>query len=368
MNRSALGLGLAFVMLVGAGGLVLDATALRPSPRAHAYRPLPDVPRPPGEALYLPQVHAAADFDLAADRLYLLDPLTPAVHQVALGTGGPKYLGSFGRRGGGPGEFTNPTGIAVLDSPARVAVIEPGRIHTFTPAGDYLSSVAPDLPCLMARPRLGGGRSGLYVHGDCVRRGIGADTMVAMLFWSPDGEHLRELAAEARFTLDGSWGHPFGASVAWSEGPEALHVFGNGTTPCVTEVVEAGATPQVTRRCNDAMRAYRLDLSRATRATLERMRQRSPVLGRAVRIPAVHPYYTRPVVLGGSPALLRGFSEDSTVLRSFGATTDLAVLPFTGMVGCRRGVCLGVEDRTTGTRLRLYRIEGGTTSVARVDR
>lgn len=363
-RNTLLGLCLAAVMLAGAGGLALDeATRDRFGLRAPTYRPALETPRPVGEALYLPQVHAVADFDVAGDQLYLLDPLAPAVHRVGLSFDGATHLGSFGRRGGGPGEFSSPTGIAVLAAPPRLAVIEPGRIHTFTLEGEYLSSIAPDLPCLMARPRLGGGRRGMYVHGDCLRRGIGTDTMVAMLFWSPDGERYDELVAESRFTLDGRWGNPFGASVAWAEGPADVHVFGGGTWQCLTEVVEDAEPPRTVRHCSDAMRPHRLELSRETRASLERMQRRSPVLQRVIRIPDNHPYYTRALVLDGLPAVMRGYSEDSTVLRKFGSATDLAVLPITDMLGCRRGVCVGIEARTAGTRLRLYRLDGGALAI-----
>ena len=355
-RKTLLGLCLVAVMLLGAGGLMLDETTRdRIGWGVQAYRPAPGTLRPTGELLDLPDVQAVADFDVAGRVLYLLDPQVPAVHRVGLSPEGPTYLGSFGRRGGGPGEFSRPTGLAVLASPPRLGVIEPGRIHIFALDGEYLSSLAPDLPCMMARPRLGGGRRGIYVHGDCLRRGIGTDTMVAMLFWSADGERYMELAKEPRFTLDGGWGNPFGASLAWAEGPADMHVFGSGTMPCVTEVMEDAETPRTVRRCDPAMQPYRLDLARETRASLEQMRRRNPLLQQAIRIPDRHAYYTRALVVDGLSGVLRGYSEDSTVLRSFGSATDLAVLKVTDMLGCRRGVCVGVEDRTAGTRLRLYR-------------
>ena len=56
--------------------------------------------------------------------------------------GGGRYIGAFGRKGEGPGEFESVDGLAVL-SDGRVVVWDAGlrRLSVFSETGDHLSSV-----------------------------------------------------------------------------------------------------------------------------------------------------------------------------------------------------------------------------------
>jgi len=255
--------------LLLAGGLGLGGVAVTDAlggwvSRPASFRPGSTAARPAADTVTVPDALAVRDFDAGDERLYLLDPLAPAVHVLARTATGWQLAGQFGAEGAGPGEFSNPTGLAVLGD-GRVAVIEPGRIHFFTGEGDYLESVAPSLPCGMPLPRVSAAHRGLFVHGTCLRVGGASDTMMAVLTWSDTGEDYELVASDPRFTTDGSFGHAYGSEVALSEG-SSHYLFGAGSTPCVYRIVEGDSLPRATRQCEQHWRPYRLDLDRATRA------------------------------------------------------------------------------------------------------
>lgn len=346
------GVVLAALIVLAAGGLALDGAARTGRlGGAVRYAPAAGVPRPAGIVMHAREMLSARDFDVAGPRLFVLDPLRPAVHELRLGESGWSHQASFGRRGGGPGEFSTPTGIAVLRAPERLAVIEPGRIHFFDLDGRYLESVAPELPCALPLPRIGSAARGLFVHGNCLYRGAAADTMMAVLFWSADGRAFRLAASDARYSVDGRFGSAFGTESALAEGPAHLHAFGSGSTACVQVVEEGEGVPRTRRICDSALRLHRLELSARTRERVEAARRRSPVAASALRLPPAHPPYAQLLVDGSGVALLRGWSEDSVVLRRFASQQDLAVLPRDGLVGCRRGGCLYARPAESGVTL-----------------
>ncbi|NJD11637.1 MAG: hypothetical protein FIB01_14785 [Gemmatimonadetes bacterium] len=341
-------------ILLGVAGLLAAAGARVAGGKAVSYRPAASVPRPRALAVQLRGAFAVRDFDGEGERLYLLDPLAPAVRVVRFANGQWQAAGVFGRQGGGPGEFSTPTGIAQLPD-GRVAVAEPGRIHFFTADGVYLESTAPSLPCPVPLPRVAGSRHGIFLHGSCLRVGGATDTMQMVLFWSPDGRTFREVARDPRFTTDGRFGTAFGADAGYSDGPgEGL--FGAGSTACLYRITEPDGVPAAARRCDRDLRRFRLALSPRTRAGIEARRRRSPAAASALRVPAVHPPYVERVVLPSGAAWLRGYSEDSLVLRLVGDSRDLAVLPYQGLIGCRRQGCLWSELGTEGVQVRFIPI------------
>lgn len=341
---------LALVALSGLCGLVVLAAVRSASEAAVRHRPGASVPRPVGQVVQLRGGFAIRDFDGAGERLYLLDALAPAVRVLKEVSGVWQDAGSFGRRGGGPGEFSAPTGIALLPD-GRVAVAEPGRIHFFTGDGGYLESTAPELPCAIPLPRVAAARRGLFVHGSCLRRGSTTDTMEMVLFWSADGTTFREIARDPHFTTDGRFGTAYGADAGLSDGGDH-GLFGAGSSACVYRVTVADSTPEAARVCDDRLRPYRLELSARTRAGLEARRRRTPAAAAVLRIPERHPPYVERVVLASGDAWLRGYSEDSLVLRLIGDDRDLAVLPYRGLLGCRRSGCLWSEIGTEGVWIR----------------
>ena len=351
---------LALAVFFGLSGLLAAAVA-RTARGAFAasYRPAATVPRPLLEEIRVDEALAIRDFDGDSGQLYLLDPLAPAVRLLRRSgsdwvAGGPDTLlpASFGRRGGGPGEFASPTGLARL-ADGRIAVAEPGRIHFFTAAGIYLESSAPVLPCALPLPRIAAARRGLFIHGSCLRGGGRPDTMAMVLFWTADGSAVREVARDPDFTTDGSFGTAYGARAGLSEGT-GYQLFGAGSSGCVFEVTQTdAAAPTARRLCEPVLRLFRLELSAATRTSLEAARRRSPLAAGALRIPETHPPYVERVALPSGAAWLRGYSEDSLVLRAVGGNRDLAVLPYHGLLGCRRAGCLWADNSVVdGVRLR----------------
>ena len=104
--------------------------------------------------------------------------------------------------------------------------------------------------------------------------------------------------------------------------------------------------------CANAVRPFRLELSERTRTAPEAGRRRNPHAAGALHIPATHPIYIERVVLSAGDAWLRGWSEDSLVIRQVGEERDLAVVPYHGLLGCRRSGCLWAAIGTEGVRVR----------------
>jgi DNA-binding beta-propeller fold protein YncE len=83
--------------------------------------------------------------DLCADpnmsRIYIVDK---GLHSVLVFDYQGNYLQSIGREGQGPGEFSGPTGIYVLnDSRLAIADNQNNRIQIFDATGQLLSSINP---------------------------------------------------------------------------------------------------------------------------------------------------------------------------------------------------------------------------------
>lgn len=124
----------------------------------------------------------------ARGNMYVFDEQAPALRQYAAdGT----YVRTFGRQGGGPGEYRQPDGgsIAVLPD-GRVALRDPAnaRINVYSPEGEPLESW-----------RIGGGMfvsRGLVVDaaGNVYTQVFGPG-LVGMARFSPDGEPVDTIPA-----------------------------------------------------------------------------------------------------------------------------------------------------------------------------
>jgi len=77
------------------------------------------------------------------------------------------------------------------------------------------------------------------------------------------------------------------------------------------------------------------------------------MLAAALGVPATHSPYVQRIPLPAGDALLRGFAQDSVVVRLLGGAADAAVLPLTGLVGCRRVGCLYATSDVAGVRIGL---------------
>jgi hypothetical protein len=301
------------------------------------YSPPAAVERLSGAGTELSDAALILDFDASPDRLYLLERWG-RVLVLGRDDGEWVHIGAFGRRGSGPGEFENPTGIAVV--PGGILVAEPHRLQLFSEDGAHVSSHRLELPCAMAMPAVAAAVTGLFVHGNCVRHGYVTDTMMAVLAWSPDTSRFRAVAEEVRFTMDGGIGSVFGASRALGTGSGGRHLFGGGTANCITVVESASDTPALKRICPAVSVLYRAEPPPA----LER-RLQAGIRGVNVIWPATLPAYIERVPVGDVTVLLRPFSTDSVVLQTaWPDSRDLAVAPLDGLVGCRAGGCLWVFE------------------------
>lgn len=294
----------------------------------------------------LPAAGMIQDFDVAGERLYLLEREGRVVVLVQAGDAW-RFATTFGRPGAGPGEFRNASGIAATSE--DVVVADWGRLQRFSTAGELLSTEQLLLPCIMARPSVAAGATGLFVHGNCMRAAYATDTMKAVLAWAPPGGEFRIVAEDVRFTLDGRVGSILGAPLAFTDGPAGRHLFGTGVANCVWQVEERGAggratpDPSIRAVCPAVQELYSADPP----PELER-RLRRGIRGVSLGWPKTLPVYVSRLLAGESVILLRPVSADSLVLQVAGpageASADLAVAPMDGFVGCRSGGCLWAID------------------------
>lgn len=345
--------------VTGAGGALLRAACMVPVWIAAAgcgaadgsvwpgveYRPSADVARLASVPLEGDDIGLIRDFELSGDTLYLLDGAGHVVVAERRG-GGWTVAGSFGRAGGGPGEFLTATGISA--SGAAIAVIDNTRLQFFTRGGEHTHFRSLDLPCAMLRARVAHGRTGLFVHGSCSRGSFVTDTMKAVLAWSADTAAWAIVAEDVRYTRDGTVGNLFTAASELTPGADGVHLFGSGATNCVWTVSDSTLPPAAVQRCPAARDAYRADPPAGVR---ERLRS-GAVGGARLDWPETLPVFVERIHTGRAILLIRPFSADSVVLQeSAPSGRDLAVAPLDGLVGCKAAGCLWVLGDSLPTRL-----------------
>lgn len=304
------------------------------------YRPPDHLERLGTTTFELPDAGLVQDFDAGSGRLYLLERFG-RVLVLERRADGWAQVASFGRPGAGPGEFGNTTGIAAVDG--AVVVTEWGRLQRFTSTGEFISAQVLTLPCAMPRPAAAAGRTGLFVHGNCLRTAYVTDTMKAVLAWAPDEETFRIIAEDVRFTRDGSTGSIFGAASALTTSADGRHLFGGGGH-CLWHVDESivapGDVPVVEAQCPAATRLY----SAPPPPALQR-RLNAGLPGMKLEWPRALPTFVERIRAGDDVVLLRPFSADSVVLQTAGPDArDLAVAPLNGLVTCRAAGCLWVFE------------------------
>jgi hypothetical protein len=340
-------------LLLGSALAVLAVLAARTGSQSslvQTYTPGPGVPRLDGGGFAVRDMARAGGFDIARGRLYVLDPPN---HRVVIleqsSTGWIPRL-TFGRFGGGPGEFEAPYGVAVTPDGETVAVTDGARVHFFTGAGEYLRSHPLATSCPVLRPEIAAGASGFFVWGTCYR-GNPPDTLLAVLYHTPDGESYTRVAEDVRLTRDGRIGS-YLTDATFAPGP-GRHLFGAGATPCVMRVAESpdpGAVPSAARECG-AHTLYGAPPDEGTEAVLREQRRRRPGFAAAFTWPRHLPVYRTHVLAPSGDVMLRAFSADSLVLRAAGSGTDLLVAPWSGLVGCRRSGCLWASATPHGMDL-----------------
>lgn len=336
--------------------LAVAACAAADAPRPVEYRPDPSIERLQYAYTDAPDIGIIRDFDLADDRLYLLDRLD-AVHVLERAGDGWAKVHEWGSRGAGPGEFRNASGLTVTPA-GDVAVIEAERLQIFSRDGAVRGTFTTALPCPMMLPGIASSRAGFMVHGNCMRRGLVTDTMKAVVAWTADTVRYRIITEEPRFTRDGTVGSMFSAPQALVPVADGSFLFGTGSDDCITTLTAPSA---------DAVVAGALALPPSRRCGLVRTRYSAPPPpgiaariragagpgGAAIVWPDALPAYIDRVQAGSSSlVLLRPFTADSIVLQSAEpGGRDIAVAPLNGFVACKAAGCLWILEDTQPMRM-----------------
>ena len=344
----------------GAGPAGAEGPRARPTApvtgRATAGIPLPQIrpapssiPAPVPRLAWQPVVDSTiarvGDFTLLGDTLVVLDPRT---HQVVLlreQRGAWRQVASFGRRGGGPGEFQRPVAIAAVGDTALAVLELGGRTQRFLPTGEYRGAERAALPCPMFAPELAYGDGGTrYLAGHCAGGAGGGDTVFAVVYAADGDGDYRPLLRLPRMAMDLSWGSSFATLHPLAEHPDAVR-FSTGTDGCAYRLPRTGVAAAPPPDCTLAAERW----SAPPPEPLLRLREEARRRGDAQRVRALRWPDALPVHFGLLPRgrellLLRPVSAESLVVVPAGAPFDVArarlVAPIEALVACRRGACL----------------------------
>ena len=152
------------------------------------------------------------------------------------------YVATFGREGGGPGEYKRPDGGLRVLADGRVLLRDPGngRINVYSPAGEALGSW-PIRGGFSTSRQLGVDSAGRIYHQVLLDPAAGvADWKTGVLVFSPEGEELDTLPVpdtgfeapviEAR--TESSWSRntvPFSPSEEWQLHPHGYFIHAIST-------------------------------------------------------------------------------------------------------------------------------------------
>lgn len=340
--------------------LTVAACVAADAPPPVEYRPDSSLVRLQHSSEDVPEIGIIRDFDLAGERLYLLDRFD-AVHVLERTRDGWARVGEWGSRGAGPGEFRNASGLAVTAA-GDVAVIEADRLQLFSRDGTVRGTFATALPCPMMLPGIAAAGAGFVVYGNCMRRGFITDTMKAVVAWTTDTARYRIIAEEPRFTRDGSVGSMFSAPHGIAPAADGSFLFGTGSDDCITTLTTPGAAgsvdgaraPAATRRCGLVNTRY---YGPPPPEVAARIRVGGQPGRTALLWPDVLPAYIDRVQAGSTLVLLRPFSADSLVLQTVEpGGRDIAVAPLHGFIACKAVGCLWLAEDTEPARLTLLEI------------
>jgi hypothetical protein len=335
--RLAVSLGLAAVSI---------SCAAANASHGREYRPAADVPRLEALPLDGDDIGLVRDFDIAGDTIYLLDA-TGRIVVIEQGASGLRLVGHISRPGSGPGELSRPTGLAVTDT--GIVVVDGTRLHYFDRRGAAQSVKWLDLPCPIALPAVAPARDGVFIHGNCLRRGVATDTMKAVLLWSAEGDSWTTVGEDVRYTSDGRTGTAFGASSLLTTGVAGAHLFGGGEANCISRIDDPAGPPTLTETlCPAATVLYRADPP----AGMEQRLRAARSVGMNLSWPETLPAYADRFVAAGGAVLVRAFTTDSLVLQLAAPhSRDLAVAPFERLIGCKAGGCLWLLEDEVVPRL-----------------
>lgn len=200
-----------------------------PGPRAQVAAPVP-VPSPPDGAILHREVLSVADADRHGSTWFVLDTRDAAVHRV-----GPDgaLLGSFGRRGEGPGEFESPEKLVVHGD--TIVVWDQNQLRLFTPAGEHIADWSLHVDeCAAPLPLARGTASlpiGILLLVDCVSS-VGLSPRVNTMAWLVEGDGESRALAHYNPPAPRSFGLDFVSSPAIAAHPRGF-LFGKAADDCL---------------------------------------------------------------------------------------------------------------------------------------
>lgn len=317
------------------------------------------VPRLAWQPVLDSTIARANDFTLLGDTLVVLDPVTGQVVLLRERAGSWHQIGSFGKRGGGPGEWQRPVAIAAVGDSVLAVIEMGGRTQRFLANGEYRGAERAALPCPMFAPELAYGDGGVrYLAGNCAFGASQHDTLFTLLFQATGDGDYRELARLPRMGMDLSWGSAFATLHPLAGHGRAVH-FALGFDACTYRLPRDGVAGALRPECGLA--AERLTAPPPPELLREReeARRRGKLdFARMLRWPDALPVHFGLLPRGDSLFLLRPVSADSAVLvaagtQRFSADRARLAVPLKHLVACRRNACLWFDEN--GARLALLR-------------
>ncbi|MEO5510074.1 MAG: hypothetical protein ABIV28_06045 [Longimicrobiales bacterium] len=330
------------VVLLGVAGMGASRWMGRASaPRLiRDYHPDSAVPRIPFDGTIVEGILLGRDFDVVGADMYLLDMAAPRVVFLHNTDDRWKVSGGFGKRGGGPGELLQPSGIAVTDSPRTIIIADQNRLHFFDAAGSYVRSLTPELPCTMAAPQVAAVDGAILMSGRCVR----GDTVFAELFHIAGNAGI-SIVRDVLYTMDGKTGSVFGASSFFTTSTGG-GTFGGGTSDCTYRINVRNEPPQSTSVCGLGSSRYAFVPDEHLVAKAKAVAAARPWIAAALTLPDRLPVYVDRISIDGVSLLLRPVNNDSVAFRVAGSEADLAIAPVEGLIGCRAAGCLWIQQDT----------------------
>ena len=201
-----------------------------PGPRAEVGAPIP-VPSPPLGTVLHREVVSVADADRHGSTWFVLDTREAAVHRI-----GPdgSLLGSFGRRGEGPGEFESPEKLVVHGD--TIVVWDQNQLRLFTPAGEHIADWSLHVDeCAAPLPLVRGAASlpiGILLLADCMSS-VGLSPRLKTMAWLVEGDGESRALAHYRPPSPRSFGLDLVSSPVIAAHPRGL-LFGKAADDCLT--------------------------------------------------------------------------------------------------------------------------------------